>query len=185
MTTALFQSQANELAAFNPPTATGAWTGFGEQTALVNGKLTVVVFANNPPYLAPVPASIASQFGVAPGTLVPIQIFLMDVGAPVPQAKTQSYRLVGEFKVRLSAWDVDASYARSNAVTQEPNKDYPNLVTLATDLAGTRGPSEISGDTGTPRDRAKCIRTGEKGPVEVIGTINYIGRFDVADPSQG
>jgi iron complex outermembrane receptor protein len=134
-TGSFFQSQAAELAAFNPPIATGATTGFGEQTALVNGKPTVVIYANSGPFMAPVPANVAAQFGVPVGTLEPIQISLMDVGAPVSNTTTQTYRFVGDLKGKMGSWDVDASYGWTKAVMTEENTGYANLATLANDLA--------------------------------------------------
>lgn len=53
------------------------------------------------------------------------------------------------------------------------------------DLAGTHGPNEISGDTGTPRNRARWNLTWEQGPVEVQLAMNYIAGMDVIDPSAG
>jgi iron complex outermembrane recepter protein len=52
-------------------------------------------------------------------------------------------------------------------------------------LAGTHGPSGVSGDTGNPKDRAVVRLTWDKGPVEVSATVNYISDFDVTDPSSG
>jgi iron complex outermembrane receptor protein len=55
----------------------------------------------------------------------------------------------------------------------------------ATDLAGTHGPSEVSGDTGNPRDRAQFIVTYDRGPLTVTGTTNWTSGYSVVDPSQG
>ena len=52
-------------------------------------------------------------------------------------------------------------------------------------LAGTHGPSGISGDTGNPKDRAVLTTTWTKGPAKVSGTINYTGHFSITDPSAG
>jgi iron complex outermembrane receptor protein len=59
----------------------------------------------------------------------------------------------------------------------------PGLVPAVLDLAGTHGPNEISGDTGTPRNRARWNLTWEKGPFEVQGAMNYISGYAVTDPS--
>jgi iron complex outermembrane receptor protein len=56
---------------------------------------------------------------------------------------------------------------------------------LTTDLAGTHGPSGVSGDTGNPKDRAVLTLGWERGPFEVTGTVNYIGAFNLTDPSIG
>ncbi len=52
-------------------------------------------------------------------------------------------------------------------------------------LAGTHGPSGVSGDTGNPKDRATLNLTWDRGPVAVSATVNYIGSFSVTDPSAG
>jgi iron complex outermembrane receptor protein len=56
---------------------------------------------------------------------------------------------------------------------------------LTYELAGTHGPSAVSGDTGNPRDRAQLSVTWAAGPASVRTTFNYIGAFSVLDPSAG
>ena len=53
------------------------------------------------------------------------------------------------------------------------------------ELAGTHGPSEVSGDTGNPRDRAQFVVTYDRGPLTVTGTTNWTSGYSVVDPSQG
>jgi iron complex outermembrane receptor protein len=53
------------------------------------------------------------------------------------------------------------------------------------DLAGTHGPAGISGDTGNPKDRAQLSLTWEKGGGSVTLTENWIGPFEITDPSSG
>jgi iron complex outermembrane receptor protein len=52
-------------------------------------------------------------------------------------------------------------------------------------LAGTHGPTSISGDTGNPRDRAVATLTWDKGPVSTSLTVNYTSSFSITDPSAG
>ena len=52
-------------------------------------------------------------------------------------------------------------------------------------LAGTHGPTIIGGDTGTPRDRAQATLQWTKGQFTTTATVNYVGRFNVLDPSAG
>jgi iron complex outermembrane receptor protein len=52
-------------------------------------------------------------------------------------------------------------------------------------LAGTHGPSGVSGDTGNPKDRAVLRLSWDKGPAEVALTETYISSFSVTDPSAG
>ena len=53
------------------------------------------------------------------------------------------------------------------------------------ELAGTHGPSGISGDTGTPQTRISWTNTFERPDWSVAATINYISSFAAADPSTG
>jgi iron complex outermembrane recepter protein len=50
-------------------------------------------------------------------------------------------------------------------------------------LAGTHGPSGISGDTGNPRDRINASVTYNKGPFTVTASGYWISSFSVTDPS--
>lgn len=51
------------------------------------------------------------------------------------------------------------------------------------DLAGSHGPSIISGDTGNPKIRAVASLAWDLGPVNVTASVNYVGRFNVTDPT--
>jgi iron complex outermembrane recepter protein len=53
------------------------------------------------------------------------------------------------------------------------------------DLAGTHGPSEVSGDTGNPKQRAVASLTWDKGPATATLSANYVGAFSINDPSEG
>ncbi|NIA52132.1 TonB-dependent receptor [Massilia sp. TW-1] len=53
----------------------------------------------------------------------------------------------------------------------------------AVELAGTHGPSGVSGDTGNPKDRAQLKLGWDQGPLTVSSTVNWIGSFSVVDPS--
>jgi iron complex outermembrane receptor protein len=52
-------------------------------------------------------------------------------------------------------------------------------------LAGTHGPSSISGDTGNPKDRAVLSVTWEQGPFTSTLSMNYTSSFSIVDPSSG
>jgi len=52
-------------------------------------------------------------------------------------------------------------------------------------LAGTHGPSGISGDTGNPKDRGTLSLTWERKGASLTLTENYIGPFNITDPSAG
>jgi iron complex outermembrane receptor protein len=52
-------------------------------------------------------------------------------------------------------------------------------------LAGTHGPTSISGDTGNPANRAVATLTWDKGPFTTSLSVNYISSFSLVDPSAG
>jgi iron complex outermembrane receptor protein len=52
-------------------------------------------------------------------------------------------------------------------------------------LAGTQGPSVVSGATGSPKNRAQLSLGWAKGPLDVNTTFNYTGDFSALDPSVG
>jgi iron complex outermembrane receptor protein len=53
------------------------------------------------------------------------------------------------------------------------------------DLAGTHGPSIVSGDTGNPKERATASLAWDLGPLNVTASLNYVGRFNLTDPTAG
>ena len=52
-------------------------------------------------------------------------------------------------------------------------------------LAGTHGPSGVSGDTGNPKNRGTLVVGWDKGPVAANVNFNYVGGFSITDPSSG
>jgi iron complex outermembrane receptor protein len=50
-------------------------------------------------------------------------------------------------------------------------------------MAGTQGPSVVSGATGNPKDRAQFTLGWAKGPLDVNATMNYTSSFSTLDPS--
>jgi iron complex outermembrane receptor protein len=50
-------------------------------------------------------------------------------------------------------------------------------------LAGTQGPSVVSGATGSPKDRAQLTLGWSRGPLDVTTTFNYTSSFSTKDPS--
>jgi len=52
-------------------------------------------------------------------------------------------------------------------------------------LAGTQGPSVVSGATGNPKDRAQFSLDWNRGPLDVTMNVNYTSSFSTLDPSVG
>jgi|HubBroStandDraft_1064217.scaffolds.fasta_scaffold16048_1 iron complex outermembrane receptor protein len=53
------------------------------------------------------------------------------------------------------------------------------------DVAGTHGPTSVSGDTGNPRQRAVASLTWDKGPATATLSVNYQSSFTITDPTAG
>jgi iron complex outermembrane receptor protein len=98
------------------------------------------------------------------------------------QTKTSGVDIDLQGKVDLGAFGhlkTDFEFTRMFSY----NVTLPQLGTFQ--LAGTHGPSFVSGDTGTPKDRAQWIIDWSRGPLDVTGTVNYISSYGVEDPSYG
>ena len=53
------------------------------------------------------------------------------------------------------------------------------------ELAGTHGPSGVSGDTGNPKDRGELQMSWAKGPLTISPSVMFVGHFSITDPSAG
>jgi iron complex outermembrane recepter protein len=84
-----------------------------------------------------------------------------------------SYRMnlgdAGKLKANLSFNHMISYEVESNGVTYQ--------------LAGTHGPSVVSGDTGNPKNRAQFTLGWEKGPLTLTSTFNWVSSFSNLDPS--
>lgn len=64
--------------------------------------------------------------------------------------------------------------------------DYIQTINgVAYDLAGTHGPTIVGGNTANPKDRAQFTLAYENGPWGLTSTTNYVGSYDLTDPSLG
>lgn len=132
---------------------------------------------------------IVAPFNIANGVSVPQTTPVGPiVYAPFPYenaafTKTNGVDLDARFK-----FDFD-QYGKITAdLTESHTFNYKEAFgagSQAVQLAGTHGPTSISGDTGNPRDRAQFVLTYERGPLSVTGTVNWISSFAVTDPSEG
>jgi iron complex outermembrane receptor protein len=60
-----------------------------------------------------------------------------------------------------------------------------NFLSSTYELAGTHGPSGVSGDTGMPRDRIQVTFGYDNGPLNVTTNFNWTSSFSALDPSVG
>src|SRR5579863_2224560 len=115
---------------------------------------------------------------------------LTPVGAPVylnfpylnaGSTKTSGIDVEVQGKLDLGAFgrlkaQVDYTYISQYEIT---------VAGVTYDVAGTHGPSGVSGDTGNPRQRAVAQLGWDRGPASATLTMNYTSSFKITDPSTG
>lgn len=113
---------------------------------------------------------------------------------PVGTILALSYPYVNAGATHTSGFDVDlkAHYdaGRFGRITAEATWTHELTYQLTFagqtyELAGTHGPSGISGDTGNPKDRANLQVSWQKGPLTIAPSLLFIGHFASYDPSAG
>jgi iron complex outermembrane receptor protein len=92
---------------------------------------------------------------------------------------TSGFELTTEYKLKLGSYGslklgADWSHTMGYILKQAG---------VNTQLAGTHGPFIIGGDTGNPRDRFQLNGTWYYGPAEFTTAVNYIGTYNLTDPS--
>jgi iron complex outermembrane recepter protein len=140
----------------------------------------------------PTKAAVCTANGV-PGVnngLCPQSTVVTPVGYPI--YTVIPYVNAGETKT--SGYDVDmigkfdiGDFGRIKAEINYTIIQQYELVAAGSlfDLAGTHGPSTISGDTGNPKQRAVASLTWEYGSFTSTVTVNYSGAFNITDPTIG
>ena len=133
----------------------------------------------------------------APVTLPQVQAngSLVNAQTPVGLIIAQEFPYVNATQTQVSGLDLDLSSHVDVGVVGKlsASLNYTHMFHYyltapdgtTTDLAGTHGPSGVSGDTGNPRDRAVLSLSWDRGPWDVTATINYVGAFNLTDPSIG
>ncbi|MBV8466659.1 MAG: TonB-dependent receptor, partial [Burkholderiales bacterium] len=115
-------------------------------------------------------------------------------GDPVGPIVYETYPFINASKTRTSGFDVDMQFKFKLPGWGKLNSDLQLTRMTKFDmtfggntyaLAGTHGPSFISGDTGAPQTRAQETLTWNYGPMEIAGTLNYVSSLSVTDPSAG
>jgi iron complex outermembrane receptor protein len=113
---------------------------------------------------------------------------------PVPLITFKTYPYINASQDETNGIDVDLrSHMDMGAAGKfSAELSYTHILTyklealgVTYELAGTHGPSGVSGDTGNPKDRATLSLTWEKGGFSATTSINYVGSFSVTDPSAG
>jgi iron complex outermembrane recepter protein len=113
---------------------------------------------------------------------------------PVGLILEESFPYVNAASTKTSGFDVDLQYhwdmGAIGRFTGEATwtHELTYQLTFGTsvfDLAGTHGPSGVSGDTGNPKDRINARLSWTKGPLTITPSINYISHFSISDPSSG
>lgn len=125
---------------------------------------------------------------------VPCPTGPVPVETPVGYPQFNLYPYVNAGETKTSGIDVDLrgrfDIGNFGSLTGSINYTYISqyeVVYLGEtfDLAGTHGPSGVSGDTGNPKQRAVGTLTWDKGPATATVTVNYTGSFHITDPSEG
>jgi iron complex outermembrane recepter protein len=116
------------------------------------------------------------------------------VTTPVGLASYATYPFVNAGATRTSGIDVDlrsgfdageiGKFSAELSYTYVLQYEF-SFAGQTFDEAGTHGPSEISGDTGNPKQRMTASLTWSKGPASVTGSVNYTGAFNITDPAAG
>lgn len=142
-----------------------------------------------------VPEPYCAPSASAPiGTVVPASDCTATAVTPVGLEAYAVYPYINASQTITDGWDIDLrtpwSLGRFGQFTGEVQwthmMSYTETVGGTTwQLAGTHGPSGVSGDTGNPKDRGVITLAWNKGPVNVTATVNYVGSFSVIDPSAG
>jgi iron complex outermembrane recepter protein len=114
--------------------------------------------------------------------------------APAGQIIYRSYPYVNASATNVSGYDVDLQYhwdwGSIGRFTGEATWTHEITYQLITggqtyELAGTHGPSGVSGDTGNPKDRIDARLSWSKGPLTVTPSMEFISHFSIVDPSSG
>jgi iron complex outermembrane receptor protein len=93
--------------------------------------------------------------------------------------KTSGVEVDLAYKMKLG----DAGNVRANLTVNHMISYEIESNGVAYELAGTHGPSVVSGDTGNPKNRAQLTLGWDKGPATVTTTFNWVGGYSALDPS--
>jgi iron complex outermembrane recepter protein len=142
--------------------------GIGAYTSLVRGPAATLPFctANNVCTTNEVTPVGLTEFGTFPY---------------INAGETQTEGIDVDFQMHFDLDDFGKLTAELNYTHVIEYNQVVDGVTYS--LAGTHGPSSISGDTGNPKDRAVFTLSWDRGPILVSATVNYTSHFSITDPS--
>jgi iron complex outermembrane recepter protein len=150
----------------------------------------IVTSAGNDPTFVPVwvrapalPVDIATGVGktTAVGTPVvgPIQ-YALSPYINAGSTKTSGIEADVGYRWRLPS---DMGVVRANLNAAHTFSYISEVGGASFQLAGTQGPSVVSGATGSPKDRAQFTLGYSRGPLDLTATMNYTSDFSTKDPS--
>ena len=133
---------------------------------------------------SPVPMDIANGNGTTSQGVPSVGPILYATSGYINAGETTTSGIEADVNYRfrlpneLGSLRVDLSAAHTMSYTQSLNG-------VTYQLAGTQGPSVVSGATGNPKDRAQFSLDWNRGPLDVTVNVNYTSNFSTLDPSVG
>ncbi len=119
---------------------------------------------------------------------------LVNATTPVGLILAATYPYVNAGATHTTGFDVDikAHYDAGRYGLFTAQATWTHLLTYQLtangqtyELAGTQGPSGISGDTGNPKDRATLSVSWQRGALTLTPSLQFTGHFNITDPSSG
>jgi iron complex outermembrane receptor protein len=154
----------------------------------VNGQ--IVTGAGNDPNYKPTfvrgpatPVDIATGVGTNTTVGVPIAGPILYAQSPYINAgstKTNGIEADVGYRWRLPS---DLGAVRANLSFAHTIAYDQTVAGVTYKLAGTHGPSVVSGATGSPKNRGQFSLGYARGPLDVTTTVNYTSGFSGLDPS--
>jgi iron complex outermembrane receptor protein len=150
-------------------------------TAAGNDPNFVPTFVRTPP----TPVDIAT--GIGKGTVVglpPVGLIAFAQSPYINAGTTKTSGIEADvgYRWRLPS---DMGVLRANLSAAHTFGYEQTVGGVTFQLAGTQGPSVVSGATGSPKNRAQFSLGWAQGPLDVNATMNYTSRFSTLDPSVG
>jgi iron complex outermembrane receptor protein len=156
----------------------------------VNGQI-VTAAGNDPSYVpnwvrGPItPVDIATGVGTATSVGTPAAgpiLYALSPYVNLGETKTHGIEADVNYRWRLPS---DLGTLRADLSAAHTFGYEQSLAGVTYQLAGTQGPSVVSGATGNPKDRAQFSLDWNRGPLDVTLNFNYTSSFSTLDPSVG